>query len=78
MKFDAGDDIEMIEIECDAEIKSRALPTKESIDKRIRYETSLERQFYRALHELIRIQNARNGGNPAIPLAFDVNVSSEN
>ena len=65
------------EMDLDAEIESRTLPKKEVIDKIIRYETALEKQFYRALHELMRIQNARNGGNPAIPLAIDVNVSSE-
>ena len=40
-----------------------------------RYETAIERQFYRALHELERRQAARSGRNVPAPLAVDVDVS---
>lgn len=40
----------------------------------LRYETSLERNLYKALHELQRIQAARSGGNPPLPLAIDLSV----
>jgi hypothetical protein len=40
-----------------------------------RHETSLERQFYKALHELDRRQAARRSGNVPAPLAVDVDVS---
>jgi len=43
-----------------------------------RYETMLERGIYKALHELQRIQSARAGEKPPIPLAVDVDVSGVN
>ena len=43
-----------------------------------RYETMLERGIYKALHELQRIQAARAGEKPPIPLAVDFDVSGVN
>jgi hypothetical protein len=40
-----------------------------------RYETTIERGLYKALHELERRQAARLGGNFPAPLAMDVDVS---
>jgi hypothetical protein len=40
-----------------------------------RYETAIERGFYKALHELERRQTARLGGNVPAALAVDVDVS---
>ena len=45
--------------------------------KLIRYEASIERGIYKALHELQRIQAARNGERPPAPIAVDVDVSKE-
>lgn len=42
--------------------------------KLIRYETSIERGIYRALHELQRLQAARTGEKPPLPVAVDVDV----
>ena len=42
-----------------------------------RYETTIERQIYRALHELIRLQAARKGEKPPAPIAVDVDVNRE-
>jgi hypothetical protein len=42
-----------------------------------RYETTIERQFYRALHELIRLQAARRGEKPPAPIAVDVDLNKE-
>ena len=39
-----------------------------------RYETNIEHSFYRALHELQRIQATRKKGESAAPLAVDVTV----
>lgn len=64
------------EMESEAEVQSRSLPGKETIDKIIRYETALEKQFYRALHELIRLQSARTGGNPSLPVSIDVTLAN--
>jgi hypothetical protein len=46
-----------------------------AFSKLSRYETSIERGLYRALHELERRQVARLGGNVPTPLAVDVDVS---
>lgn len=39
------------------------------------YETAIERQIYKALHELMRIQAVRTGQKPIAPLALDVDVT---
>jgi len=43
----------------------------------IRYETTIEKQIYKALHELLRLQSARKGERPPLPIAVDVDVSTE-
>ncbi|MEK6706547.1 MAG: hypothetical protein AAB116_13230 [Candidatus Poribacteria bacterium] len=40
-----------------------------------RYETSLERSFYRALHEFQRVKAMRLGQQVSIPTAVDVDIS---
>ncbi len=45
--------------------------------KLIRYETSIERGIYKALHELQRLQAARNGEKVPLPIALDIDVSGE-
>ena len=46
-----------------------------STEKILRYETTIERQIYKALHELIRLQMARQGQKPPAPVAIDLGVS---
>ena len=55
----------------DREIKLAGLPDDSSLAKIQRYEAHLSRQFYRALHELQRLQAARLGLRPSIPLSID-------
>jgi len=45
--------------------------------KLIRYESSIERGLYKALHELQRIQATRSGINIPAPLAIDVDVNNK-
>lgn len=45
--------------------------------KLIRYEASIERGIYKALHELQRLQSTRNGEKIPLPIAIDVDISSE-
>lgn len=61
-------------------------PTREKItnmvantgtEKILRYETTIERGIYKALHELQRIQAARAGDKPFAPLAIDLDVSGD-
>jgi hypothetical protein len=46
-----------------------------AFSKLSRYETAIERQLYRALHELERHQAARRGQGVPAPVAVDVDVS---
>jgi hypothetical protein len=47
----------------------------DAFSKLSRYEAAIERSYYRALHELQRLQHARRGGHVPPPLAVDVTVS---
>jgi CRISPR/Cas system-associated endonuclease Cas1 len=47
----------------------------DTTEKIMRYETAIERQVYKALHELIRLQMARQGEKPPAPVAIDLEVS---
>lgn len=49
----------------------------DSYGKFTRYETSLERGIYKALHELQRIQATRAGEKPTLPIAVDVDISKD-
>ena len=51
------------------------LPHHTTLEKIQRYEAHLSRQFYRALHELQRLQAARRGLRPPAPLAVDVDIA---
>jgi hypothetical protein len=42
-----------------------------------RYEAAIERSYYRALHELQRLQHVRLGGHAPLPVALDVTVSRD-
>ncbi len=43
----------------------------------LRYETTIEKQIYKALHELERVQALRRGEKIAPPVAVDVEVSTQ-
>ncbi len=45
-----------------------------AISKLSRYEAAIERSLYRALHELQRVQAAREDGQPPRSIAVDVTV----
>jgi hypothetical protein len=47
----------------------------DTVSKMSRYESMLERGLYKALHELQRLQAARNGIPVPLPAAIDVDVS---
>lgn len=54
-----------------------AMITSEDIEKVNKYEISIERSIYKALHELQRLQSMRNGDRLPAPFAVDIDVSSE-
>lgn len=43
----------------------------------LRYETTIERSIYKALHELQRLQAVRLGEKPPAPLSVDIDVSKD-
>jgi hypothetical protein len=49
----------------------------EALSKLSRYETSFERRYYQALHELERLQRKRQGEHVPAPLAVDVTVTGD-
>ena len=61
--------------EADRERRSLLLPDTPTLEKVNRYETTLERSLFKALHELERRQAARDGQAVPLPMAVDVNVS---
>ena len=48
-----------------------------ALDRIQRYETSKERQMYRALHELQRLQAARHNDVALAPVTVDVDVQGD-
>lgn len=52
------------------------LKYNDTYSKLVRYISSIERGFYKALHELQRIQNARKQGLSPNPAVVDVNVTN--
>ena len=65
--------VEEEESEEDARQAAAVLPSAEVLDKILRYETKLERQMYRAMAQLERVQRMRRG--EAIPAPLSVEVS---
>lgn len=57
--------------------KTRDMITNSGIEEIMRYETSIERSIYKALHELQRIQAVRAGEKPPAPLAVDIDISRD-
>jgi hypothetical protein len=51
-----------------AEPRRLSLPPSDVIDKLIRYESHLDRQLYRAMDQLERLQRHRRGENVPPPL----------
>jgi len=48
------------------------LPSAETLEKILRYETKLERQLFRAMNQLERLQRMRQGENIPAPLTMEV------
>ncbi len=51
-----------------------ALPSKEAIEKILRYESALERQLYKAIDQLERLQRSRQGD--LVPPPVNIQVSN--
>lgn len=61
-----------------AEEDSRLIPPEKEMLAIHRGESNLHRMFMHSLHELQRLQSARQGNQPPLPAAIDVNMNNEN
>ena len=59
-------------LEEDAEARSCSLPPAEVADKLLRYEAHLDRQLYRAMDQLERVQRLRRG--EIVPAPININL----
>ena len=59
----------------EANLLRLSLPPKEAVDKILRYETAIERQLYRAINELERLQRRRRGD--IVPPPIHVELSTQ-
>ena len=53
------------------------VPSKEELERLLRYEGAIERQFYKALNQLERVQRLRSGDKIPPPLEVDLDVNAE-
>ena len=51
------------------------IPSKDELERLLRYEGAIERQFYKALNQLERAQRLRLGDNIPAPVEVDLNVN---
>ena len=63
-------------LELESKLAKLSLPSKEAVEKILRYETTIERQLYRAMNQLERFQRMRKG--EFIPPPVNLEVSSQN
>jgi hypothetical protein len=65
--------LEREKLSLDAEARSFSMPSEDASDKLLRYEAHFDRQLYRAMDELERLQRQRKGEN--VPPPLNVNLS---
>lgn len=53
--------------------KLGSIPSKNELDRLLRYEGAIERQLYKAMNQLERLQRMRAGDNVPAPVEVDVN-----
>jgi predicted nucleic acid-binding Zn-ribbon protein len=56
--------------------KLGSIPSKDELDRLLRYEGAIERQLYKAINQLERQQRLRAGDNVPAPIAVDVDVNT--
>jgi hypothetical protein len=52
------------------------IPSRNELDRFLRYEGTIERQLYKALNQLERIQRLRAGDNVPAPVEVDVDINT--
>jgi len=56
--------------------KLGSIPSKDELDRLLRYEGSIERQLYKAMNQLERLQRMRLGESVPAPVEVDVDVNT--
>lgn len=56
--------------------KLGTIPSRHELDRLLRYEGSIERQLYKAMNQLERIQRLRLGDNVPAPVQVDLDVNT--
>ena len=56
--------------------KLGSIPSKDELDRLLRYEGAIERQLYKAINQLERQQRLRAGDNVPAPIEVDVDVNT--
>lgn len=60
------------ELRADSQLQSLSLPDGDAVERILRYETAIERQLYRALEQLERLQRQRKGDIVPPPLRLSI------
>jgi hypothetical protein len=69
-------ELEHEDLQGDAEARSFSLPPADATDKLLRYEAHLNRQLYRAMDQLERLQRQRRGEKEPPPLNINLGKKS--
>ena len=57
--------------------KLSCIPEGEDLDRLLKYETAIERQLYKALNQLERMQRHRAGDNVPPPIKIDLDLNNQ-
>ncbi|MBI3895518.1 MAG: hypothetical protein HY313_06270 [Acidobacteria bacterium] len=61
-------------LEVESQLARLSLPDKEETDKLLRHETALDRQLYRAMNQLERLQRMRRGETVPPPISLEISA----
>ena len=57
--------------------KLGSIPSKDELERLLRYEGTIERQLYKALNQLERLQRMRAGDEIPAPIELDLDVNMD-
>jgi CRISPR/Cas system-associated endonuclease Cas1 len=69
-------DIEKNRLKLQVIKKLGSIPSKDELDRLLRYEGAIERQLYKAMNQLERLQRMRSGESVPAPIAADIDVNT--
>jgi hypothetical protein len=75
IQFEVGFSRNKFHVEDYSKVVQKLFGKEKAMANLHRYEAAIERKLYIALHDLQRVQMAREGASPPAPIAIDVDVS---